>query len=157
MKLLIFSDSHNETEAMLDAVRRENPELIVHLGDHIHDTPAIRARFPDIPLRTVRGNCDFGADGGDMELLKICGRMILLTHGHLYGVKNGLDKITRKGASAGADLVLFGHTHRAYIGQSGRLRLFNPGAVCGRGWDRDRTYGVAYLGEEEIRCEIKEA
>ena len=156
MKLLVFSDSHNQTEAMPDAVRRETPDLIVHLGDHAHDARAITARFPGVPLRSVRGNCDYGAEGGDVELLEFCGRKVFLTHGHLYGVKNGLDNITRKGASAGADLVLFGHTHRAYIGKSGGLTLFNPGAVSGRGWDRDKTYGVVHLGEEEIRCEIKE-
>jgi hypothetical protein len=156
MKLLVFSDSHSQTGAMLSAIERGQPDMIVHLGDHVYDTAAIRARFPAIPLHCVRGNCDPGRDGGaETGTLELCGMKILLTHGHLYGVKNGLDRIMQTGVSSGADLVLFGHTHKAAIMRSGNTTLFNPGAVSGRGWDKDRTYGVVILDGRTPRCTVE--
>ena len=154
MKLLVLSDSHNALTFMLDAVGREEPDMVIHLGDYARDTLAIRARFPDMPLRYVRGNCDFNADCADMEMLEVCGRKVFITHGHLYGVKNGLDRITRFGASADADLVLFGHTHRAYIAKSGTMTIMNPGAAGGRAGERGKTYGVAHVDEAGVQCKI---
>ncbi|MDR0292546.1 MAG: metallophosphoesterase [Oscillospiraceae bacterium] len=158
MKLLVLSDSHTDTEAIFSAARREQPDMAVHLGDHARDALALRARFPRLPLRFVRGNCDFGIDCADEELFEVCGKKVFITHGHLYTVKSGLDAVTRRGASLGADIVLFGHTHRAYIAQAGGMVLMNPGAAGGRrGWDRDRTYGIVAPDGPGIHCELREA
>jgi hypothetical protein len=142
VKILVFSDSHNETPPMFRAVEAEKPDTIIHLGDNLSDALALGVKFEKIPLICVRGNCDWGGTHPEEETAELCGRKILVTHGHLYGVKSGLNRISLKGREAGADLVLFGHTHRAYIARSGGVHLFNPGAVSGRGRDRDRTYGV---------------
>ena len=37
MKLLILSDSHREMKYMCDAVRRERPDAVIHLGDLVPD------------------------------------------------------------------------------------------------------------------------
>jgi hypothetical protein len=155
MTLLVFSDSHKEVSVMVGAAERESPDMLLHLGDHADDGLALGARFPDIPLRIVRGNCDYNREVGELETLELCGKKIILTHGHLFGVKNGLDRIASLGENANADLVLFGHTHRAYISKSGGMTLFNPGAVCGRGWDKGKTYGIVHVDEKGIKCVIK--
>jgi len=150
MKILVFSDSHGETKAMLAAAEAEKPDMLIHLGDNLRDGLALGTQ-----ALCVRGNCDWGETHPEEETVELCGVKIFITHGHLYGVKSGLNRIAFKGREIGADLILFGHTHRAYIAQNGDVRLFNPGAVSGRVWDREKTYGVVYLGGDEIRCEVK--
>ena len=57
MKLLILSDSHKKMDYMLRAVEREQPDHIIHLGDHDRDAMRLAERCPDIPLWSVCGNC----------------------------------------------------------------------------------------------------
>jgi hypothetical protein len=155
MKLIVFSDSHQEREAMRAAVAREKPDMIIHLGDHADDALAVGEAFPGIPLHAVRGNCDYNREIGDAETLTVEGRKLFMTHGHLYGVKNGLSRITDMGKSANADLVMFGHTHFAYIAKSGGMTLFNPGTVRGNGRDGTGTYGTVVVKNQKIKCEIR--
>jgi hypothetical protein len=156
MKIAVFSDSHGETDSMLAVIKAEKPEMVIHLGDCLSDGSALRTELGETPMLCVRGNCDWSdSHHPETETAELCGRKVFLTHGHLYGVKNGLNRILLKGRETGADLVLFGHTHQAYIDQNGPVRLFNPGAMTGRGRDNEKTYGIVHLSEDEIRCEIK--
>ncbi|MCL1806904.1 MAG: metallophosphoesterase [Oscillospiraceae bacterium] len=160
MKLLILSDSHECIDSMLESVAVENPGAVFHLGDHIQDSFALRARIPDdVPLYCVRGNCDYA--GEDENLITILGKKIFYTHGHVYRVKTGLDEIARRGKEVCADLVLFGHTHMPYIGKSGKTLLMNPGSCGGRRWTGGapsrKTYGVVTIDEKGIQCQIIEA
>ena len=47
MKVLIFADSHGYNMAMAFAVDREEPDAVIHLGDHAEDAREIeRADLP---------------------------------------------------------------------------------------------------------------
>ena len=50
MKAVVFSDSHGDTAAMREAVEREAPDQILHLGDLTGDAERLGIRFPQIPL-----------------------------------------------------------------------------------------------------------
>lgn len=89
MKLLVFSDSHGNVANMEDAVRREEPDQVLHLGDVVRDADALRRRFPDLPMTRVRGNCDARSDVPEECLLERAGRRLLLMHGHTRFVKSG--------------------------------------------------------------------
>lgn len=157
MKLLILSDSHTNIEAICAATARERPDMVIHLGDHVHDALALRGRFPDLPFHIIRGNTDLEDSYPEEESFEVCGKIIFITHGHRYHVKLGLAELRRRGEAAGADLVLFGHTHKAIIDHVGGFAFMNPGAIGGRVWDRRKTYGVVHIDESGIRCEIAEA
>jgi putative phosphoesterase len=132
MMIYVFSDSHGSAASMLQEIENGRPDRIIHLGDGRNDTDKIRAAFPDIPLKAVRGNCDTGSILPDRELLYINGLKILITHGHLYGVKGGPGGIVAAGKSAGAGLVLYGHTHAARHDSFDGVDTLNPGS-CGMG------------------------
>lgn len=151
MKLIVFADSHMDVMTMRHAVERERPDMAIHLGDHLFDAQTLHGSFPETPMHCVRGNCDSDRDGSAQEELLLCGRKIILTHGHRYRVKAGYGEITAMGVSSGADLVMFGHTHRAFIDKSGNMTLFNPGAVGGH----DRSYGIVHIDEKGIKCKIR--
>jgi putative phosphoesterase len=131
-------------------------DVILHAGDV--DRPAALEPLREIaPVYAVRGNVHFlDLSSGGISLphlveLRLAGHRVLLTHGYLPGLASfwfkGRDVTLRLlGASdkgrfneriarrlkrlhPRADIVVFGHTHRAYVGWIGDTLLVNPGAV----------------------------
>lgn len=132
MRIIVMSDSHGDF-ARVRRIFEENPgaELFLHLGDGAGDFQQAGRLFPDVPKIGVRGNCDFGFDRklAKDATLELEGKKLYFTHGDLWGVKYGLDEIEEAGRERGADIVLFGHTHRAIAEYREGLWLINPGSV----------------------------
>ena len=57
------------------------------------------------------------------------GVKFFLTHGHRYSVKYTLDALLNAAYFAGANIVLFGHTHRAVNETMQGLYVVNPGTA----------------------------
>lgn len=131
MKLFVFSDSHGSPAKMLEVIAQGKPDWIIHLGDGGSDLRKIETQFPRIPLRAVRGNCDFRSDLPDTDFFTVGKTKIFMTHGHLYSVKVTLSILMEEARARGAELALFGHTHMSFDSALGGVRLINPGA-CGR-------------------------
>ena len=144
MELLIVSDSHGRVENIQSALERQvkAPDAILFLGDGARDFD--RFFVFDTPIWAVRGNCDWSSsDYADKteRLLHLEGHTLLLTHGHEWGVKGGLGALIAHAVDVGADIVLFGHTHKPTlqtiaagerIGKTTLSRpmyLFNPGSI----------------------------
>ena len=89
MKAAVFSDTHSNTALMVEAVARCRPDLIIHLGDHSRDTAILREKFPEIPLYSVRGNCDISSDAPDTDIVPLGPVKAFICHGHTYGVEYG--------------------------------------------------------------------
>lgn len=155
IKLLILSDSHGDVGTMIDAVERERPDEIIHLGDCWRDAEELSYAYPDIPMSWVPGNCDdaFGKMG--KLTLEREGAKILLAHGHQWRVKSGPALALEVGREAEADILLYGHTHEADCWQDGNMWVMNPGTVGGR--YAPATYGVIELVDGEVTCEIRPA
>ena len=100
MEFLIFSDSHGRTEGMELALKRQikHPDGIFFLGDGVRD--AERLDIGNALLYDVTGNCDWfscfcGEGNAPMERsFEMEGHRILMTHGHLFGVKGGVGGAT---------------------------------------------------------------
>jgi len=130
---------------MLRVVRAENPDQVLHMGDHDSDCDEIRRAFPTLPVRAVRGNCDLYSHEDTEALLVFQGRKILITHGQRYQVKMGTELLLAAAESAGADLVIFGHTHIPICTAESGILMINPGSVR-----FSRTYGVLTLSGGKI-------
>ncbi len=153
MKLLIFSDSHGELLPMRDAIRRERPDAVLHLGDHAGDAFTLSQEFYDLPIAYVRGNCDrdFPPCAETYERT-LEGVRIFAAHGHRFGVKYDRLRFSLAAQERGATLALYGHTHCPDCTQQEGLWLLNPGACGGR----TPTYGVALLTNGTLHCAVKE-
>ncbi|HCO62666.1 MAG TPA: YfcE family phosphodiesterase [Clostridiales bacterium] len=153
MNILVCSDSHGRLEEMIAAVEEEQPDYFFFLGDHDRDGRQIHALYPHIPYAGVRGNCDFGP-GEEERVVELEGVRMLLTHGHRYQVKGGLDWLAQAAWQQGADLVCFGHTHRAVDTAGFRgVRLFNPGSVGGV--HAPSTYGILRVERGQVACFVR--
>ena len=104
MKLLVFSDSHGMPLYMRETLEKHRDvDAVIFLGDGQNDFQMMRALFPKI----------------------------FCTHGHLYHVKSGLYTVVCAAREAGANLLLFGHTHEALETYDDGLYILNPGSCSG--------------------------
>ena len=137
---------------MYDAVEREMPDRVFHLGDHLSDAEDLSNAFPELDFLYVPGNCDFGAQAPASVLTEAGGYRMFLTHGHLFGVKTGLTRLLLEGKRLGAQLVLFGHTHRPLLEQRDGIWLLNPGSCSAS----SGSYAVVDLDAGGFECELRE-
>ena len=116
---------------MYDAILAHTPDQIIHLGDLVEDAEELSYVFPQLPFCMVAGNCDGWCTTPTVRNLVFEGKRFLLSHGHLWRVKAGYDAAIAEGRKAGADLLLFGHTHSAHLEQlEDGMWVMNPG-TCG--------------------------
>ena len=132
MKLLVLSDSHGNVDNMARAVELTRPRHILHLGDCLRDAQALHERFPDIPMDTVPGNCDWGSFDAPERLLEFDGVLVLMMHGHTRNVKSSPMSALYAAKEYGAQVLLFGHTHVPLVDNDGSLLTLNPGAAGDR-------------------------
>lgn len=143
---LVLSDTHGNKSA-IDAVLQEcgAVDYIFHLGDNSSD-----ARYIDEKTRAkvvfVKGNCDMGDVGNEVDEIVLKGQKILLTHGHLFKVKYSYDRLYYKGLEAEAKAALFGHTHKPFCEYRDGLWLVNPGSA-GDSFDGVVHYATLLIGE----------
>ncbi len=145
-KLLVVSDSHGSWQVLERIALREAPfSTIIHCGDGADDL----SRF-DIPgeaqILRVSGNVDRGRGYGfdRMVIETLADKKIMVTHGDVFRVDSGLDRLHDEAVRNQADLVCFGHTHIA-CHHNGPTTLFNPGPA-NRG-----CYGIILI-ENTIVC-----
>ena len=129
MKILVLSDSHGNVDNMARAVEKEQPRLILHLGDCWGDAERLRKRFPNIPMEQVPGNCDYRSMEPAERLLFIEDKRVMICHGHTLGVKQSLLRAGLKAEEENLDLLLFGHTHSPLVDMRGKTLFINPGSI----------------------------
>ena len=129
MKIGIISDSHGDIANIERAALLLNSaDLILHLGDHASDAREMK-KYTDVPVIAVRGNCDgYGSEPAEI-VTSFGGARMLICHGHLLGVKYGLDRLYFRAREANASIALYGHTHHAQADTESGVLLLNPGAL----------------------------
>ena len=151
-KLLICSDSHGHVKNLLAAVETEAPDSLLHLGDGERDLARVRERWPVLPIANVRGNCDDWTDTPLQRVFSVEGHRVFMVHGHELNVRwdRELLRLRYAAMEQGAELALFGHTHRPYLDGSGGLWVLNPGSI-GNG-----QYAVVTVDGDTLRPELKQ-
>ena len=131
MKILVFSDSHSSMRFMKKSVEKVKPDAIIHLGDHYDDGETLAELYPHIPVHQVAGNCDTyrcPPHAREMLCYPVGGVMLYMTHGHREHVKQGTGGLTAEARRYGAQMALYGHTHRMDCRQEADgLWVLNPG------------------------------
>ena len=134
MRILVFSDSHSGLSYMRRCCQALKPDGIIHLGDYYDDAEVIRDENPRANVWLLPGNCDryrAPLDAPEIMISTIGGVRFYLTHGHKHNVKATLLSLIRDARAANAGVVLYGHTHEAYVDElEDGLRIMNPGS-CG--------------------------
>ena len=150
MRILVVSDVHGRVGRLYEAIEQQpTANTVIFLGDGLRQAEDAADRYPDRTFYMVPGNCDFGAQAIPVRQETLGGKKFYFTHGHLHDVKYTLYRIDMAAREAGADIVLFGHTHVPYEEYADGLYLFNPGSLGYEG-----TYGYVDIVGGGIRTAI---
>lgn len=151
-RVVVFSDTHGCIEPCISMIKNiSDVDLIIHAGDHWSDAKELENYFPDIPIKYVKGNCDFSLASIE-ELIEFEGKKIFVTHGHMYNVKaepDRYDTIRKRGGELGAHVIVFGHTHIPCNINLGNITLINPGSV-----KYTKNFGVIEFDNDKIGTAI---
>ena len=153
MRIGVVSDTHRDKssiEQLGDKIKAL--DMLIHLGDNVEDISIIK-RYYKGEIINVKGNCDFFTTTPNDRLIEVCGKKIFLTHGHKYGVKDGLLKLKYKALEFGANIVLYGHTHIGKIDFKEGIWFINPGSAS-LPRDIGKSFAIIYIEEESIEPKI---
>ncbi|MDR2183130.1 MAG: YfcE family phosphodiesterase [Clostridiales bacterium] len=158
MKILVFSDSHGVTKLMMDIVGNyaENLACVMFLGDYLRDIEKVSSKFQDITFHAVPGNCDFYSNLSRELTLEADGKKIWLTHGDRFGVKSGYAHIEAAAAARGADICLFGHSHKPIVYEKKGTVFLNPGSITEPRGPKRKSYAVLEIFDGEVFPKIVE-
>ncbi len=157
MRILVISDTHGELGNFLKVMDIEKKvDLCVHLGD-IEGQENEIADLVSCPLFAVRGNNDFFSPLPYDIDVKIGSYQAFLTHGHHYGVSVGEGGVLEEARARGANLVMFGHTHRPVLREEEGIILVNPGSISyPRQEDRKPSYMIITINERNGKAEFEQ-
>lgn len=125
MRILVLSDSHGDIDSLYKSVNAQpDAKVVFFLGDGANDALEAASNFPDRQFYCVKGNNDFASTLPLSGLEIVENTRIFYTHGHAY---NDLILAAR---SSNADILLYGHTHKALTDYRDGLYIMNPGSLC---------------------------
>ncbi|MCL2545058.1 MAG: metallophosphoesterase [Clostridia bacterium] len=138
VRIGVLSDTHRDDAAIRRVMARLQAagplDALCFLGDCAADLDAIEACLSSAKktaVYAVRGNNDVFSAQPDELTVSLGGKKLLLVHGHRQRVKFHRLGLALHAQERGADIALFGHTHRPECGYERGILLLNPGAACG--------------------------
>lgn len=131
MRYLIVSDTHGAHMAFREVLELTGSiQGLIHLGDSEIKEESMQLMVgEETKLYLVRGNRDRDDTLPLDQLIEIAGKKIFVTHGHRYKVDGGTNSLEAHAKSLGADVAMYGHTHRPDERTVDGLKIINPGSL----------------------------
>ena len=125
----------------------ENCDLIIHAGDftsleYYETLKALK------PLKAVLGNLDapdLRPVLKEKEVFTVEKFKIGLIHG--FGQAETVFENVRKSFDGACDLVIFGHTHNAFLKKIQKTLYLNPGSPTDKIFTTTNSYGIIEIGK----------
>jgi len=154
-----MSDTHGDTSLAEKVLKKhQDINMVIHLGDYFRDADRLHCLYPELRFEYVYGNSDFMiGDVPGEKLLEIEGQRILLTHGHRYSVKWGIERLHTKAGNENIQLLLFGHTHISQVAYGSGYIILNPGSISDPRGENDETYAIVIIDNAKINIELMHA
>jgi putative phosphoesterase len=146
----VISDTHNFLDPKI-AELFAGVEHILHAGD-VGNLPIISELEAIAPVTAVYGNTDVGLPLKETEVVGLAGRKFLIHH--IVNPHALTDRLQERIARAQPDVVVFGHTHRAFCETVGGVLYFNPGSAGKPEFGLGRTVAILHLDGKRIRHEF---
>jgi uncharacterized protein len=148
VRIGVISDTHGKLDQkvleLFAGVRR-----IIHAGD-IGDEDLIWQLENIAPVIAVRGNNDAATMCYPNERMAVIeGRTFYVRH-QFATVEKMTAAQQRIIEQRMPDVVIFGHSHKAYSGEWRGTLLFNPGGAGPKRFNLPRTVGMLELIEDEV-------
>ncbi|MGL5978623.1 MAG: metallophosphoesterase family protein [Erysipelotrichaceae bacterium] len=151
MKIVLVSDSHGKTGALLDVLESHpNADLYLHAGDLETQSVGLET------FHIVQGNNDYYSDFPDMlSFASPMGELGLL-HSHQFFPFKREAELVRVAKQKGWRIVCYGHTHIKMCKEVDGVWLINPGSLF---YNRDASapcYAILEIQESKLEVEFIE-
>lgn len=156
MKFAIISDSHNNFNDFYNIVNNNDDiEIFFFLGDGEKELQDIKTIFNNKTFYAVKGNCDESLNYKQVDKVVLENKKIVFTHGDIFNVKDNLDNLIDFSTQNNAHILLYGHTHKSFIGKHNDLYILNPGSIT---FPRDGkpSYGIINILNNKIKLKLVE-
>ena len=124
MKILLISDSHGRKSEVENLICSQNCDYVFFMGDGLRDVEDIDESI----IKKVCGNCDFFSQEAVTRFENILSYKIMITYGHEYRAKQGLEKLASYAKQNNCNIAVFGHIHKQTNEIVDEVLLVNPGA-----------------------------
>lgn len=149
MKIGVISDTHDFLDPRVKGIFA-GVDHILHAGDV--GTAWITFELEQIaPVTAVLGNTDLGLHFKETEVIELGGRKFLVHH--IVNPQAPDERLHSKIAKAKPDIVVFGHTHKAYDQVVDGIRYFNPGYSGKPKFGTARSVAIFHCDADRIRAE----
>ncbi|MCR5208827.1 MAG: metallophosphoesterase [Lachnospiraceae bacterium] len=159
MKILVISDSHGDNNAVISVIKKEKPEMLIHLGDIENDTADIEKALgvPSKPAVFIRGNCDqYDKSLRPVAVFELEGHRFFASHGHLQRASWDISNLVYSAEENDCDIALYGHTHVPLDEEMGAVRVLNPGSISRPRGDSGKSYIIMEMDDDgEYSVEFK--
>lgn len=151
----VFSDSHGDQDALEQLLdKMGHIDAACFLGDISSDAMFLRDQLEKMPhqpvLYAVRGNNDLASMLPDQLLIELDKHKIWMEHGHLFP---SLMTLAYRAKDNGADIALFGHTHKPHCEYAYGVLLLNPGSAGNQCRGGAARASLMILDGEKVRIE----
>lgn len=134
MNIMVIGDDHGADifgKAYRDALSiYKQIDAVIHTGDSERVDDNYYQEICGMPILAVKGNNDYNM-APPLLVVTIGGKKIFVTHGHRYGVYMGVQSLYYAGVEQQADIIIYGHTHRADHIEANGVDIINPGSLSG--------------------------
>jgi putative phosphoesterase len=152
MKLLIFSDNHRDKQSVEKMISlHKDADRIISLGD----SEMREHELTNLNVFGVKGNYPFEPKFPNDLIFVFHELKVYFTHGHLYSVKLGLNRLLNYAYYNEINIVCFGHTHTPYLKELNDILFLNPGSLSSFKMHEKNSYAILEIDETSIRCQIK--
>ena len=161
-KIGVVSDTHLPRfgralpRALVRGLQRAGVSRILHLGD-LTEPLAVELFEAIAPFDAVAGNNDgseLRARFGPRKIVRAEDVRIGMIHGD---GKRGTTKSRALEAfdPDEADVILFGHSHRPYVGRDGRRLVANPGSPTDKRLNPLYSYAILTVDANQARVDLR--
>ena len=165
-RILCISDIHISDrikifpyEQIKEKIKDIPIDYVFRLGDYVTIDGFNKLYLFEKKVYAVLGNNDYKNFKKDkshrmIELkynLKIEGLNIGLMHG--WGPPWGMRERIRKEFN-NVDLICFGHTHKKFFKEENGIYFFNPGAISGERYKKNKSFGILTINQRDIKVDF---
>jgi putative phosphoesterase len=150
VKIGVISDTHGYLDPQIETIFA-GVDHILHAGDIGYASLILELEFI-APVTAVSGNNDDGIGYRETELVELAKRKFLVHH--IVNPHAPSEKVENRLKKDRPDVVVFGHTHKAFCESVNGVLFFNPGYAGKPRFGASRSVALLHCHTTEIRHEF---